>query len=138
MRRSCATTPCIGRFPGEVGSTDGAITVDGAEIPVLSEQDPAQLPWADLGVEVVIESTGRFRTREAAGRHLTAGAEKVIISAPAKGSEPVDADLVLGVNFDEVYDPERHRSSPMRRAPRTAWRPWRRSCMRPWASAMGS
>ena len=60
-------------------------------------------------MEVVIESTGRFRTREAAGRHLTAGAEKVIISAPAKGSEPVDADLVLGVNFDEVYDPERHR-----------------------------
>ncbi len=98
-----------GRFPGEVGSTDGAITVDAAEIPVLSEQDPEQLPWADLGVEVVIESTGRFRTREAAGRHLTAGAEKVIISAPAKGSEPVDADLVLGVNFDEVYDPERHR-----------------------------
>ena len=58
---------------------------------------------------MVIESTGRFRTREAAARHLTAGAEKVIISAPAKGSEPVDADLVLGVNFDEVYDPERHR-----------------------------
>ncbi len=96
-------------FPGEVGSSEGAITIDGTEIPVLSEEDPARLPWADLGVQVVIESTGRFRTREAAGRHLTAGADKVIISAPAKGSEPVDADLVLGVNFDEVYDPEQHR-----------------------------
>jgi glyceraldehyde 3-phosphate dehydrogenase len=97
-----------GRFPGEVGSSDDAITIDGSEIRVLSEKDPEQLPWSDLGVEVVIESTGRFRTRDDAAKHLTAGARKVIISAPAKGKEPVDADLVLGVNFDEVYDPEHH------------------------------
>ena len=71
-------------------------------------QDPADLPWADLGVDVVIEATGRFRTRADAQRHLDAGARKVILSAPAKGSEPADANLVLGVNFDEVYDPERH------------------------------
>ena len=93
-------------FPGEIGCSEGAITVDGTEIPVLSETDPAQLPWAELGVQVAIESTGRFRTREAAGKHLTAGAEKVIISAPAKGA---DGTVVLGVNFDEVYDPEKHR-----------------------------
>ena len=97
-----------GRFPGEVGSTEHAISIDGTEIPVYSETDPEQLPWWDLGVEVAIEATGRFRTREGAAKHLTAGARKVIITAPAKGSEPVDADLVLGVNFDEVYDPELH------------------------------
>ena len=63
-----------GRFPGVIGSTDTAITIDGTVIPVLSERDPGQLPWEDLGVDVAIESTGRFRTREAAGRHLEAGA----------------------------------------------------------------
>ena len=67
-----------------------------------------RLPWGELGVDVVIESTGRFRTRAAAAQHLDAGARKVIISAPAKGDEPADANVVLGVNFDEVYDPERH------------------------------
>ena len=97
-----------GRFPGSIESTENAISVDGVEIPVLSEHDPERLPWGELGVDVAIESTGRFRTRADAAKHLTAGAGKVIISAPAKGSEPVDADLVLGVNFDEVYDPERH------------------------------
>ena len=97
-----------GRFPGAIGSSEDAISVDGVDIPVLSEQDPERLPWGDLGVHVAIESTGRFRTRAGAAKHLTAGADKVIISAPAKGSEPVDADLVLGVNFDQVYDPERH------------------------------
>ena len=69
---------------------------------------PPTLPWSELGADVVIESTGRFRTRAAASRHLDAGARKVILSAPAKGAEPADADVVLGVNFDEVYDPERH------------------------------
>ncbi len=97
-----------GRFPGEVGEGEGAITVDGSEVRVLSEPEPASLPWRELGVDVVIESTGRFRTRAAAAEHLKAGASKVIISAPAKGSEPADATVVLGVNFEEVYDPERH------------------------------
>ena len=69
---------------------------------------PADLPWAELGVDVVIEATGRFRTRADAARHLEAGARKVIISAPRKGAEPVDANVVLGVNFDEVYDPGGH------------------------------
>ncbi|HEU0023487.1 MAG TPA: type I glyceraldehyde-3-phosphate dehydrogenase [Thermoleophilaceae bacterium] len=98
-----------GRFPGVVGSSGGAITVDGTEIPALSGRGPAELPWAELAVDVVIEATGRYRTRAGAAGHLDAGAERVIITAPAKGSEPVDADLVLGVNFDEVFDPERHR-----------------------------
>jgi glyceraldehyde 3-phosphate dehydrogenase len=75
---------------------------------VLSERDPGDLPWADLGVDVVVESTGKFRTRGDAERHLRAGASKVILSAPSKGSEPADANVVLGVNFHEVYDPEVH------------------------------
>ena len=94
----------LGRFPGEVTSGDGSITVDGKEIKVLSERDPADLPWGDLGVDVVIESTGLFTKREDAGKHLEAGAKKVIISAPAK--EP-DVTVALGVNFDD-YDPAEH------------------------------
>ena len=97
-----------GPFPGDVRATEGGIIVDGHEIRALAETDPARLPWGELGVEVVIESTGRFRTRAQAARHLDAGARKVIISAPAKGEEPVDATVVLGVNFDSDYDPERH------------------------------
>jgi glyceraldehyde 3-phosphate dehydrogenase len=97
-----------GAFPGKVEPGDDRLLVDGRPIRVLAEREPADLPWADLGVDVVIESTGRFRTREAAARHLDAGARKVIITAPAKGAEPVDADVVLGVNFEDVYDPERH------------------------------
>src|ERR1019366_9730695 len=84
------------------------IVVDGAEMRALAETDPRALPWSELGVDVVIESTGRFRTRAAAAQHLDAGARKVIISAPAKGEQPPDATVVLGVNFDEVYDPEHH------------------------------
>jgi len=95
----------LGRFPGEVEAREGAIAVDGAEIKVLAETDPAQLPWEELGVEVVIESTGLFTKREDAAKHLGAGARKVIISAPAK--EP-DVTVALGVNFDDVYDPESH------------------------------
>ena len=93
-----------GRFPGEVTASDSSITVDGKELKILSERDPAALPWGDLGVDVVIESTGFFTGREDAAKHLEAGAKKVIISAPAK--EP-DVTVALGVNFD-TYDPENH------------------------------
>jgi glyceraldehyde 3-phosphate dehydrogenase (phosphorylating) len=96
-----------GRFPGCVQAGEGRIAVDGAQIAVLNEREPSGVPWGELGVDVVIESTGRFRTRAAAAEHLAAGARKVIVSAPIKGSEPADANVVLGVNFDEVYDPER-------------------------------
>ena len=82
------------------------INIGGHDILTLAETDPRALPWGELEVDVVIESTGRFRTRSAAAQHLEAGARKVIISAPAKGDEPPDATVVLGVNFDEVYDPD--------------------------------
>jgi glyceraldehyde 3-phosphate dehydrogenase (phosphorylating) len=95
----------LGRFPGEIEATDSAIRVDGAEIKVLSEKDPASLPWSDLGVEVVIESTGLFTERDGAAKHLEAGAKKVIISAPA--TDP-DITVALGVNFDSDYDAEKH------------------------------
>jgi glyceraldehyde 3-phosphate dehydrogenase len=94
----------LGRFPGEIEVSAGGISVDGKELRVLSEKDPAALPWGDLGVEVVIESTGLFTKREGAEKHLEAGAKKVIISAPA--TDP-DITVVLGVNFD-AYDPEKH------------------------------
>ncbi len=94
-----------GRFPGEVEARDDSIVVDGNEIRVLAERDPADLPWGDLGVEVVIESTGLFTKREAAAKHLDAGAKKVIISAPA--TDP-DVTVALGVNFDDAYDPDQH------------------------------
>jgi glyceraldehyde 3-phosphate dehydrogenase len=95
----------LGRFPGEIEAGEGSVRVDGRELKVLSERDPAALPWDDLGVEVVIESTGLFTAREDAAKHLEAGARKVIISAPA--TEP-DVTVALGVNFDDAYDPERH------------------------------
>src|SRR5215216_4564744 len=95
----------LGRFPGRVEERDGAIAVDGSEIKVLAERDPASLPWEDLGVDVVIESTGLFTKRDEAAKHLDAGAKKVIISAPA--TDP-DVTVALGVNFDDAYDPERH------------------------------
>src|SRR3989440_11315487 len=94
-----------GPFPGEVEATDSGFKVDGKEIRVLAERDPAALPWADLGADVVIESTGLFTDRENAGKHLDAGAKKVLISAPA--TEP-DVTVALGVNFDEVYDRDQH------------------------------
>ncbi len=95
----------LGRFPGEVEAGEGSLTIDGKELKVLSERDPAALPWGDLGADVVIESTGLFTGREDAAKHLTAGAKKVIISAPAK--EP-DVTVALGVNFDSDYDPDKH------------------------------
>ena len=97
-----------GRFPGEVAVDAEGIVIDGVQVRTLAETDPLALPWWELEVDVVIESTGRFRTRAAAAQHLEAGARKVIISAPAKGSEPPDATLVLGVNFEDVYDPDTH------------------------------
>jgi glyceraldehyde 3-phosphate dehydrogenase (phosphorylating) len=95
----------LGRFPGEVTVAGSSISIDGKELKVLSERDPAALPWGDLGVDVVIESTGFFTARADAAKHLEAGAKKVIISAPAK--EP-DVTVALGVNFDSAYDPASH------------------------------
>jgi len=94
-----------GPFPGHVEETDSAIMVDGVEVPLFAASEPREIPWADAGAEVVIESTGLFRRRDAAAGHLDAGARKVIISAPAK--EP-DTTVALGVNFDQAYDPDRH------------------------------
>src|SRR3954469_13796783 len=93
-----------GRYQGTVEATGDGITVDGNEIRVLAERDPAALPWGDLGVDVVIESTGFFTDRENAAKHIAGGAKKVIISAPAKGE---DVTVVLGVNFD-TYDSSQH------------------------------
>ncbi|MDA8238358.1 MAG: type I glyceraldehyde-3-phosphate dehydrogenase [Chloroflexi bacterium] len=93
-----------GAYPGTVTHTDDAIVVDGREIKVLQVTDPAQLPWKDLGVEIVIESTGRFTDADKARAHLAAGAKKVLISAPAKKE---DVTIVLGVN-DAAYDPAKH------------------------------
>jgi glyceraldehyde 3-phosphate dehydrogenase len=95
----------LGRFPGRVEARGNAIVVDGDETKVLAKRDPAELPWGDLGVEVVIESTGLFRKREDATKHLDAGARKVIITAPA--TDP-DVTVALGVNFDSDYDPDEH------------------------------
>jgi glyceraldehyde 3-phosphate dehydrogenase len=95
----------LGRYPGGVEVDGDTIVADGDELKVLSERDPAALPWGDLGVDVVIESTGFFTARADAAKHLEAGAKKVIISAPAK--EP-DVTVALGVNFDSDYDPENH------------------------------
>ena len=94
-----------GPFPGTVEATDAGFSVDGQEIRVLAERDPAALPWGDLGADVVIESTGLFTDRENASKHLDAGAKKVVISAPATNP---DTTVVLGVNFDDVYDREAH------------------------------
>jgi glyceraldehyde 3-phosphate dehydrogenase len=94
----------LGTFDGEVGVSDAGIVVDGDELRVLSVRDPAELPWKELGAQIVIESTGLFTSREKADAHIAAGAEKVIISAPAKGE---DLTVVLGVN-DDQYDPAQH------------------------------
>ncbi len=94
----------LGTFAGDVRAGDGTITVDGKEIKVLSQRDPAQLPWGELGVDIVIESTGHFTDAEKAKAHIAAGAKKVIISAPAKNE---DATFVIGVN-DGDYDAAKH------------------------------
>src|SRR3989440_5635843 len=91
-----------GPFPGEISAVDGAISVDGQKVKVIAERDPAAIPWRDLGVELVVESTGRFTSADKARAHIDGGgAKKVIISAPAKGE---DLTIVLGVN-DSAYDP---------------------------------
>jgi glyceraldehyde 3-phosphate dehydrogenase len=94
----------LGRFPGEVGVSEHGILVDGDELRVTAEREPANLPWKELGAEIVIESTGRFTDRDSAAQHLEAGAQKVLISAPAKGE---DITIVMGVN-DDAYDPANH------------------------------
>src|SRR5437899_11745766 len=93
-----------GRFPGEIETTPDSLIVNGQTIKVISQRDPAQIPWGDLGVELVIESTGLFTDASKARAHLQGGAKKVIISAPAKGE---DITLVLGV-IEEMYDPGKH------------------------------
>jgi glyceraldehyde 3-phosphate dehydrogenase len=97
-----------GRFPAPVHFDGDAIVIGDGSIRVFGELDPAALPWRDMGVDVVLECTGRLRRREDTERHLVAGARKVILSAPMKGGESADADVVLGVNFDDVYDVEHH------------------------------
>jgi glyceraldehyde 3-phosphate dehydrogenase len=93
-----------GHYPGTVEARESSLVVDGDELRVFAEKDPAALPWGDLGVDIVIESTGRFTNREDAAKHIQGGAKKVIISAPAKGE---DITIVLGVNEDK-YDPANH------------------------------
>jgi glyceraldehyde 3-phosphate dehydrogenase len=95
----------LGPYPGTVQVHDGGLQVDGRELKVLAERDPAALPWGDLGVDVVIESTGLFTDRDSAAKHLAQGAKKVVISAPATNP---DVTVALGVNFDEAYDPATH------------------------------
>jgi glyceraldehyde 3-phosphate dehydrogenase len=94
----------LGRFDGEVGVSQDGILVDGDELRVIAERDPANLPWKELGAQIVIESTGLFTDRDKADKHIAAGAEKVIISAPATGE---DLTVVMGVN-DDTYDPAAH------------------------------
>ncbi len=94
----------FGRLEGEVRVTGDGISIDGAELRVLAERNPADLPWKELGAQIVVESTGLFTDREKAQAHIEAGAEKVIISAPAKGE---DITIVMGVN-DDRYDPTTH------------------------------
>jgi glyceraldehyde 3-phosphate dehydrogenase len=94
-----------GPYPGTVEHGDESITVDGHPVRVLAERDPANLPWGDLGADVVIESTGLFTKRADAAKHLDAGAKKVVISAPASDE---DVTVALGVNFDEAYDKGKH------------------------------
>src|SRR5579884_2685726 len=97
-----------GRFPGEIETTPDSLIVNGHTVKVISQRDPAQIPWSELGVEIVIESTGLFTEASKAAAHLKGGAKKVIISTPAKGE---DLTIVLGVN-DDMYDPAKHNIVP--------------------------
>ncbi len=94
-----------GKYPGEITSNEGSLIVDGKKVQVLEERDPAKLPWGELGVDIVIESTGRFTNAEDAAKHLEGGAKQVIISAPGKGDL---LTIVMGVNED-AYDPAQHK-----------------------------
>jgi len=93
-----------GTYKGTVETTENGLIIDGKEIKLLSDRDPLNLPWGELGVDIVIDATGKFKTKEDAGMHLTKGAKKVIITAPGKN---VDATLVMGVN-ENTYDPQKH------------------------------
>src|SRR2546423_14209645 len=95
----------LGPFEGEVEATETGIRIDGKELRVLAERDPAALPWGEVGADVVIESTGLFTDRENAAKHLAGGAKKVVISAPASGP---DATVAIGVNFPDAYDRDAH------------------------------
>ena len=94
----------FGRFDAKVEVVEGGLVIDGRLVRFLAQPEPSRLPWGNLDVDVVIESTGRFRTRDAAAAHLTAGAQRVVVSAPCKDA---DATFVLGVN-DDTFDPDRH------------------------------
>ncbi len=96
-----------GKFPFDVKVKDSSLIVDGKELIITKEADPAKLPWKEMGVYVAVESTGRFRTKEAAGKHLTAGAKKVLVSAPMSPAASADLTVVYGVN-DNLYDPAKH------------------------------
>src|SRR5262245_16104828 len=108
----------LGNLHAKVAAADDRISVDGDSFKVLSVKDPGQLPCTDLGVDVVFESTGLFTSRDAAAKHIAAGAKKVVITAPAKGP---DITLVLGVN-DEKYDPAKHQIISNASCRPTAWR----------------
>ncbi len=95
----------LGAYPGEIEATEDGIKVDGEEIKVLAEKDPSDLPWGDLDVDIVIESTGIFTDRDDAAKHLEAGAKKVLVSAPSSGA---DVTVAPGVNFAEDYDSDEH------------------------------
>ena len=95
----------MGNLTATVEAGEGEIYVDGRSFKVVSHRDPADLPWGDLGVDIVLESTGLFANREGASKHFTGGAKRVIVTAPAKGP---DVTLVLGVNA-ELYDPTKHK-----------------------------
>ena len=93
-----------GKYPGDVAAGDGSLIVDGKEIKVLSERDPADLPWGDHGAKIVVESTGFFADKDGASKHLQGGADRVVISAPAKGDLPT---VVMGINDDILTDADR-------------------------------
>jgi glyceraldehyde 3-phosphate dehydrogenase len=135
MAQLLACDSVYGRFDAPISADAETLFVADRAIRALRETDPAALPWAEMEVDAVIESTGLFRTRAAAARHLEAGARKVILSAPAKGSEPADANVVLGSTSTAPTTRRATTSSPTRRARRTASRRSRRSCTRPSASA---
>ncbi|MCK4885374.1 aldehyde dehydrogenase, partial [Candidatus Bathyarchaeota archaeon] len=97
-----------GKFPFDVTVKGSSLIVDGKELKILAQPDPAKLPWKEMGVYVVVESTGRFRSRDAAAKHLEAGAEKVLVSAPMSPATSADLTVVYGVN-DYLYDPEKHK-----------------------------
>ena len=96
-----------GKFPFDVKAQGSSLIVDGKELKIIAEPDPAKLPWKEMDVYVAVESTGRFRTRDAATKHLTAGAKKVLVSAPMSPAASADLTVVYGVN-DNLYDPKKH------------------------------